>query len=59
MGPWLSIWVGRVREDRGQAYIEYVVLGAVAVLVILGAIQFFFGSVAALFERLGRAISEF
>jgi len=36
--------------------VEYVVLGALAVLAILGAIQYFFNAIAALFERLGNAL---
>ncbi|MGH2703697.1 MAG: hypothetical protein ACRDJ4_00960 [Actinomycetota bacterium] len=43
----------------GQAYVEYVVLGALAVLVILGAIQFFFGSVSSLMVRLGETLRGF
>jgi Flp pilus assembly pilin Flp len=42
--------------ERGEVYVEYVVLGALAVLAILGAIQYFFNAIAALFERLGNAL---
>lgn len=40
-------------SDEGQAYVEYVVLGALAVLAILGTVQYFFGAISALFIRLG------
>ncbi len=43
-------------SERGEVYVEYVVLAALALLVILGAIQFFFNAIAALFERLGNAL---
>jgi Flp pilus assembly pilin Flp len=39
--------------ERGEVYVEYVVLGALAVLVILGAVQYLFNAVAALFQRIG------
>jgi Flp pilus assembly pilin Flp len=42
--------------ERGEVYVEYVVLGALAVLVILGAVQYFFNAVAALFQRIGDAL---
>ena len=44
-------------EERGEVYVEYVVLGALATLVILGAVEFFFNSVSALFSRIGSALS--
>lgn len=48
----------RVRDsERGVVYVEYVVLGALATLVILGAIQYFFGAISALFQRIGSALS--
>jgi Flp pilus assembly pilin Flp len=40
-------------SERGEVYVEYVVLAALAVLVILGAIQYFFNSISGLFHRLG------
>ena len=43
-------------SERGEVYVEYVVLGALAVLAILGAIQYFFNAIAALFERLGNSL---
>ncbi len=43
-------------SERGEVYVEYVVLGALAVLAILGAVQFFFNAIAALFQRLGNAL---
>ena len=48
----------RVRDsERGVVYVEYVVLGALATLVILGAIQYFFGAISSLFQRIGSALS--
>jgi Flp pilus assembly pilin Flp len=44
-------------SERGEVYVEYVVLCSLAVLVILGAIQYFFGALSALFQRLGDAVS--
>lgn len=49
---WLALRV-RVWEERGEVYVEYTVLGALAVLVILGAIQYFFGGISYLFDRMG------
>lgn len=43
----------RVWEERGEVYVEYTVLGALAVLVILGAVQYFFGGISALFQKMG------
>lgn len=40
-------------SESGQAYLEYVVLGALAVLVILGAVQYLFDGIAGLMQRLG------
>jgi Flp pilus assembly pilin Flp len=45
-----------VKDEAGNAYVEYVVLSAVAVLVILAAVQFFFGSIAALFQRIAQSL---
>lgn len=45
-----------VSDARGEVYVEYAVLAALAVLVILGAVQFFFGGVADVFTRLGDAL---
>jgi Flp pilus assembly pilin Flp len=44
-------------SERGEVYVEYVVLGSLAVLVILGAIQYFFGALSGLFQRLGDAVN--
>jgi Flp pilus assembly pilin Flp len=44
-------------SERGEVYVEYVVLGSLAILVILGAIQYFFGALSGLFQRLGDAVS--
>lgn len=46
-------------SEEGQAYVEYVVLSALAVLVILGSIQYFFGAISALFTRLGETLGVF
>ena len=54
------VWTLLVRardSERGVVYVEYVVLGALATLVILGAVQYFFGAVSALFQRIGSALS--
>lgn len=58
MSNWMIRAMAVMRDERAQAYVEYVVLGAVAVLVILAAIQFFFGSIAALFQRMAQALFE-
>jgi Flp pilus assembly pilin Flp len=53
-------WVLLLRlraSERGEVYVEYVVLGALAVLAILGAVQYFFNAISALFQRLGGALS--
>ena len=39
-------------SEAGTAFIEYVVVAAVAVVLILGAVQAFFGGVAQLWARL-------
>jgi Flp pilus assembly pilin Flp len=39
-------------SENGTAYIEYVVLGAVALIALLGVIQAFFGGISNLFSRL-------
>lgn len=54
------IWALLLRlraSERGEVYVEYVVLGALAVLAILGAVQYFFNAISALFQRLGGALS--
>jgi Flp pilus assembly pilin Flp len=43
----------RLRDERGEVYVEYTVLASLAVLVILGAIQYFFGGISFLFQRMG------
>jgi Flp pilus assembly pilin Flp len=43
----------RIWEERGEVYVEYSVLGALAVLVILGAVQYFFGGISYLFTKMG------
>jgi Flp pilus assembly pilin Flp len=55
---WILIQLLRLRaSEQGEVYVEYVVLGSLAVLVILGAIQYFFGALSGLFQRLGDAVS--
>lgn len=43
-------------SEEGQAYVEYVVLGALAVLAILVSVQYFFGALSELFTRLGEVL---
>ncbi|MGH2728820.1 MAG: hypothetical protein ACRDKS_17750 [Actinomycetota bacterium] len=43
----------RWRDERGEVYVEYTVLGSLAVLVILGAVQYFFGGISFLFQWMG------
>lgn len=58
MQRWILTQLLRLRaSERGEVYVEYVVLGSLAVLVILGAIQYFFGALSGLFQRLGDAVS--
>ena len=58
MQRWILTQLLRLQKsERGEVYVEYVVLGSLAVLVILGAIQYFFGALSALFQRLGDAVS--
>lgn len=58
MQRWILIQLLRLRtSERGEVYVEYVVLGSLAVLVILGAVQYFFGALSGLFQRLGDAVS--
>lgn len=45
-----------MRDERGEVYVEYTVLGALAVLVILGAIEYFFGGLSLLFTKMGDAV---
>jgi Flp pilus assembly pilin Flp len=55
---WVLNQLLRLRtSERGEVYVEYVVLGSLAVLVILGAVQYFFGALSALFQRMGDAVS--
>jgi Flp pilus assembly pilin Flp len=48
--------LGLRASERGEVYVEYVVLAALAVLAILGAVQYFFNAVSALFQRLASAL---
>ena len=58
MQRWILTQLLRLQaSERGEVYVEYVVLGSLAVLVILGAIQYFFGALSGLFQRLGDAVS--
>jgi len=55
----LYLWLRhrlRFLEEKGEVYVEYTVLGALAVLVILGAIQYFFGGLSYLFTKMGDAV---
>lgn len=45
------------RSDAGQAYVEYVVIGALAVLVILGSLQIFFNAISTLFVRIAQMLA--
>lgn len=53
----LSRLLELVHSDAGQAYVEYVVIGALAVLVILGSLQIFFNSISTLFTRIAQMLS--
>lgn len=55
---WLFYLLSRInpRDERGEVYVEYTVLAALAVLVILGAIQYFFGGLSYLFTKLGDTV---
>ena len=53
MGMKLLVALTKARDERGEVYVEYAVLGALAVLVILVAVQYFFGGVAQLFTSIG------
>jgi Flp pilus assembly pilin Flp len=44
-------------SEEGTTFIEYVVVAAVAVVLILGVIQAFFGSVADVWTRLTQMVS--
>ncbi len=44
-------------QEDGTAYIEYIVLAAVAVIVLLAVIQGFFGGIANLFTRLTNTLN--
>ena len=58
MQRWILTQLLRLQtSEQGEVYVEYVVLGSLAVLVILGAIQYFFGALSGLFQRLGDAVS--
>lgn len=56
MGAILTALHSLRRSERGEVYVEYVVLSALAVLVILGAVQYFFGAVSGLFQRIGDSL---
>jgi len=55
-GAILRALVSLRSSERGEVYVEYVVLGALAVLVILSAVQYFFGAVSGLFQRIGDSL---
>ena len=51
-------WVqAAAAPERGTAYLEYVVLGAVALIALLGVVQVFFGGISNLFTRLTTMIN--
>ncbi len=52
-----GIFLRLLASERGEVYVEYVVLAAMAVLVILSAIQYFFNGISALFQRIGDSLS--
>ena len=52
MRRFLASLGSRIREERGDVFVEYVVLAAVAVLVILAAVQYFGAGIAEMFRRL-------
>lgn len=56
MGAILTALRSLQSSERGEVYVEYVVLSALAVLVILGAVQYFFGAVSGLFQRIGDSL---
>jgi Flp pilus assembly pilin Flp len=46
------------RDERGLTYLEYITAAAVVLLVLLAAIQLFFGGIAALFQRLTDRLNQ-
>ena len=50
---WRRLMASLLTSEEGEAYVEYVVLASLAVLVILGMVQYFFGGLAQLFQNLG------
>ncbi len=44
-------------SERGTTFIEYVVVAAVAMVFILGAIQAFFGGLASMWNRLTSTVT--
>jgi Flp pilus assembly pilin Flp len=52
LGPFLSRMRAVGSSEAGTTFIEYVVVAAVAVVLILGAIQAFFGGVAEMWINL-------
>lgn len=56
MGWQLWRFLQRLKNERGEVYVEYAVLGALAVLVILAAVQYFFGGLAQLFTKMGEML---
>jgi Flp pilus assembly pilin Flp len=53
---WTKLCVAASSED-GTTFIEYVVVAAVAVALILGAVQAFFGGVADVWTRLTQMVA--
>ncbi len=48
----------RRHDERGLTYLEYITAAAVVLLVLLAAVQLFFGGIAALFERLTDRLNQ-
>jgi Flp pilus assembly pilin Flp len=46
------------RDERGLTYLEYITAAAVVLVVLLAAIQLFFGGIAALFQRLTDRLNQ-
>jgi Flp pilus assembly pilin Flp len=52
----IELLVSLRHSDEGAAIVEYVVLSALAVLVILSAVQFFFSAISGLFNRIAQQL---
>lgn len=45
-----------ILREKGEVYVEYVVLAGLAVLVILASVQYFFNAISDLFQRMGDTV---